>query len=201
MNTNDPHGYLEQLFISKVRIKAITYFFTHPHEAIHLRAAVRELDEEINAVRRELSRMEEIGLVIAESKGNKKYFNLNNDFVFYDELLGFVFKSSGMGFEIIKHKDSLGDIQFAVLTQGFTHAKPTGNHAVDLLIIGENVDLNGVKSIVDAEEKRLIRDINYTILTPSDFEVRKRRKDSFITELVNQHLLMLIGSGGGFYQA
>lgn len=201
MNTIDPQSFLEQLFISKVRIKAIDYFFTHANESIHLRAAVRELDEEINAVRRELSRMEEIGLVVAENKGNKKFFHLNRDFVFFDELLGFVFKSTGLGSEIIKQQNELGNVRFAVLTQGFTHGKPTGNHAVDLFIVGENVDLNAVKKIVDEEERRLSRDINYTILTPSDFEVRKRRKDSFVTELVNQHLLMLIGSGGEFYQS
>jgi hypothetical protein len=93
MAAANPKKYLEQLFISKVRVKALRYFFMHQQEVIHLRGAVRELDEEINAVRRELERMESIDLLITERKGNRKYFRLNQDFTFYDELLGVVFKS------------------------------------------------------------------------------------------------------------
>jgi DNA-binding transcriptional ArsR family regulator len=87
---------LELLFVSKVRIKALKYFLLNPTTQIHLRAAVRQFDEEINAVRRELMRFEKMGLLKVESKGNKKYFKLNLDHPFINELLGIVHKSSGL---------------------------------------------------------------------------------------------------------
>jgi DNA-binding transcriptional ArsR family regulator len=197
---SQPRKYLEQLFISKVRIKALKYFFTNQKTEIHLRAAVRELNEEINAVRRELARMEKIGLLNVERRGNRKYFKLNTEFVFFYELLAVVYKSFGMGSEIISGHKNLGEITFAVLTQGFTRGIPVGKHKVDLVIVGENINLTEIKAMVEREEKRLGRDIFYAVLTHSDFDVRQKRRDLFVTELFMQDLVVLLGDKAQFLQ-
>lgn len=185
--------YLEQLFISKVRIKTLKYFFLNG-EAIHLRAAVRELDEEINAVRRELSRMEAIKLLLAEHRGNRKYFRVNTDFLFYDELVSITNKSFGLGGEIIKNAKRIGEMKYALLTQGFTKNRPVGAHAMDLVIVGNDVNMMELDTYVTKEEQKLKRHINYTVLSERDYELRKRRKDAFIIELIHQDCVMLIGS-------
>jgi hypothetical protein len=194
---SNPRKYLDQLFISKVRIKAIKHFFMSPDEPIHLRGAVRELNEEINAVRRELARMESIHLLVAEQRGNRKYFRLNPDFVFYDELLGLVFKTFGLGGEIITNAKKIGDIKYALLTQSYTHHRPQGSHPVDLVIVGQ-VDLNELGEIVAKEEKRLDREIHYTVLGLADFETRRHRRDTFVQELMLQNRVMLIGNSVDF---
>lgn len=197
---SQPRKFLEQLFISKVRIKAIKYFLTNPTAQIHLRAAVRELNEEINAVRRELSRMEKIGLLNVERRGNRKYFFLNPDFIFFYELLGLVYKSFGIGSDIISQQKNLGNITFAVITQGLTRNLPVGKHKVDLVIVGEDVNLPEVKQLVEKEEKRIGRDIFYAVLTHSDFDARQKRRDLFITELFMQDLVVLVGDKAQFLQ-
>ncbi|MBL8015370.1 MAG: hypothetical protein JNK26_04245 [Candidatus Doudnabacteria bacterium] len=184
--------YLDQLFISKVRIKAIHYFFSHPDEAIHLRGAVRELDEEINAVRRELTRMEEIKMVTVENKGNRRYFKLNPEFVFFSELLGIVHKSFGLGGEILANAKKLGEIEFAFLTQRFTHKRQFGSNQIDLVVIGD-VDLKLLDSIVSHEENRSKSQIHYSVLSVADLELRRKRKDAFVGQLLMQKRLMLIG--------
>ncbi|MCA9378997.1 hypothetical protein KC640_01080 [Candidatus Dojkabacteria bacterium] len=190
----NPRKYLDQLFISKVRIKAIRDFFMNPDKPIHLRGAVRELDEEINAVRRELERMEQIKFVTSERKGNRKYFTLNPDFVFFAELQGIVFKSFGIGAEIITNQNKLGHIDFAVLTQRYVHGREFGAHDVDLVVIGD-VDLKLLDQIVGHFEDKQGRDIHYTVLSRPDFEVRRRHRDNFVMELLLQQRLMLIGDG------
>lgn len=191
--TKDPQKYLDQLFVSKVRIKALHYFFTNPEEPIHLRGVVRELNEEINAVRRELDRMEEIGLLTVERKGNRKYFTLAKDFVFYDELLAMVFKSYGLGYEIVTGEKKLGVIDYAVLTQGYTRQVPYGKHRIDMIIVGDNLNMLQIKKIVEKYEKRLGRDIYYAVLDKRDFLMRKTRRDLFMQELFMQDFIMLAG--------
>lgn len=190
--------YLDQLFISKVRIKALRYFFSNPQQRIHLRGAVRELNEEINAVRRELARMEAIHLLHAERYGNKKYFKLNPSFIYYDELLGMIHKSFGLGGEIISNIKNLGEIHFSLLTQKYTKGIGIGTHEIDLLFIGENLNMHLIDEIVSKQEKKLHREIVYTVMTPREFELRKGRKDSFIRELFMQDRVMLIGSSIDF---
>jgi DNA-binding transcriptional ArsR family regulator len=165
----NPKKNLEQLFISKVRIKALKYFLSKPNEAIHLRAAVRELDEEINAVRRELSRLEGIKFLLSERKGNRKYFKMNLDFVFLDELQAIIFKTFGLGGEIIKNSNKLGEVSFAAITRSFLNGEnPEG---LDLIVVGDNLDMQLLDTLVTAEEKGLSRHINYTVLSSRDFEL------------------------------
>ncbi len=197
---NNPRKYLDQLFISKVRIKAMKYFFQNPDRSIHLRGAVREFNEEINAVRRELTRMEEIKLVIAEKRGNRKNFRLNKEFVFFPELLGIVHKTFGLGGEIVTMQKKLGEIDFALLTQKFVYGQAYGTHKVDLVVVGE-VDLKQLAGLIEAEEHKLQREIHYTVLSRSDFELRRRRRDSFVVELMVQETLMLIGGKRDFVGA
>jgi hypothetical protein len=46
---------MEELFISKVRVKLLTLFLTTEEPLLHVREIVRRVDEEINAVRRDLN--------------------------------------------------------------------------------------------------------------------------------------------------
>lgn len=197
---SNPRKYLDQLFISKVRIKALKFFFLSMNEPIHLRAAVRELNEEINAVRRELARMEEIKLLTSEVRGNRKYFTLNKDFIFFSELLGMVHKSFGLGGELVANSKKLGDIKFAVVTQGLTQGMPIGTHKLDLVIVGDDMDMEALHEIVSREERKLQRDLYYTVLSSADFVARQRRKDPLVLELYHQDKILVIGSPLEFYQ-
>lgn len=184
---------LEYLFISKVRIKALRYFFFHPDVPVHLRAAVRELNEEINAVRRELQRLEECRILKAEKRGNRKYFSLNMNHPFFPELLAIMHKSYGLGGEILKNMNSLGEIDFAVLTSAFTRGVRLGMHNVDLVIVGQ-IDLSFLSELVSKVEKQMNKEVNYTVLKRSEFELRKKRRDPFVLELLLGSHILLAGT-------
>lgn len=188
----NPRKNLDQLLISKVRIKAIKYFISNPDEPIHLRGAVRELNEEINAVRRELSRLEEIKLLYSEKKGNRKYFGVNKDFLYFDELRSMVFKTFGLGGEIVKAKNKLGDVSFVALTEQYVEANST--EGLDLVVVGDGVSMELLDQIVTKQEERDGRHINYTVLSTRDFELHKRRRDTFILQILTHGRVMLIGS-------
>lgn len=184
---------LESLLVSKVRIKALELFFLNPNKSIHLRAAVRELNEEINAVRRELLRLEESKLVSGEVKGNRKYFELNTDHPFFNDILALFHKTYGLGGDIISGVKKLGEIEFAFLSPLFTKGTRYGSQPVDLFIVGD-IDMNVLNSMISSYEEKMNREIHYAVLKPSDFALRKRRKDQFIIDLAMQDIVMLIGN-------
>lgn len=184
---------LDYLFVSKVRIKCLKYFFFNPDVPIHLRAAVRELDEEINAVRRELSRLEESSILRVENRGNRKYFSLNYSHPFFDELLSIFHKSFGLGGSLVRNAKKIGEIDYAILTSSYTRGIRMGIHDVDLVVVGQ-VELEHLSDYIQKAEKQLGREINYTVLKRSEFELRKKRRDSFVMELLNTSKIVLIGS-------
>ena len=147
---------LDALFISKVRIKSLKYFIFHPDVPIHLRAAVRELKEEINAVRRELNRLDEIGLLTSEVRGNRKYFSLNFKHPLLEELTGIFHKAFGLGGEIMRNLKNLGDVKAAVLAGTYLKGVVPVGQAVDLLLVGD-LDMNVVTTMVEEAQKKMIK--------------------------------------------
>lgn len=184
---------MDKLFVSRVRIKLLHHFLFNQDVPVHLRGAVRELKEEINAVRRELTRMEEIKLLRSEVRGNRKYYMLNKQGPFVEELTSIVHKTFGLGGEIVRNQTRLGDVKFAILTQSYTSGLQLGSHNVDLVLIG-NIEVKVLGEIVAEIEKKESREINYTVLKYSDFDLRKRRRDSFVTELLLSPKILIIGT-------
>jgi hypothetical protein len=184
---------LDYLFVSKVRIKALKYFFDNQDKPIHLRAIARELNEEINAVRRELLRLTEIRLLRENSRGNRKYYTLNPGFNLFDELNSMLTKSHGLGDKILKNQAKLGTIYFAAFTYSFTNNSHVSHKDIDLIIIGD-VNLDVLTEIIKESEEKYQREINYTVLRLGEFNLRKKRSDQFIISLLLSTKILLVGN-------
>jgi hypothetical protein len=184
---------LQALFVSKVRKKLLQIFLADPKEMYHVRGLVRLAEEEINAVRRELARMEKFGLVKKEPRGNRLYYWFNQEFVFFNELLSMVAKTSGLGRAIIKNRTKLGKIKFVMFSGRFIrNLERKEENEVDLLIIGEVV-LPELAKLVRNEEAVRGREINYTVMTKDEFSFRKKRRDPFILGVLSGSRAMILG--------
>ncbi|MCD8507329.1 winged helix-turn-helix domain-containing protein [Candidatus Woesebacteria bacterium] len=110
---------LVDFMISRVRVKMIHLFFRNPNEIYYVREITREINEEINAVRRELERMTDAGMLKNEKRGNRLYYYLNKSYDFYPELLRLAAKSSGLGKEIKKARKTIGNPRFVTFSTKF----------------------------------------------------------------------------------
>ncbi len=183
---------MEEIIISKVRVKILQLFLNSQESLFHVREIVRRVDEEINAVRRELARMEKYGLVASEWRANRRLYRFRKDYTFYPELLAIVAKSVGIGGNIIKNKAKLGRIKFALIAKRFINKEVSGQEDVDLLIVGQ-VILPELQAIVADEQARREREINYSYMDEAEFNFRVRRRDPFILRVLVQPRVMLIG--------
>lgn len=184
---------LEDIIISRVRVKILKLFLSHPGTIFHVRDIVRKVDEEINAVRRELAHMEAAGMVAKEQRANRLFYNFRKDYLLYFELLELIAKTTGLGYDIVKNKARLGKIHFAMLSGRFLRGLPRKSSTdVELLIVG-TVVLPELSQLVKAEEVRRERELNYTVMTDEEFAFRKRRRDPFALSILEGSRVMLIG--------
>jgi hypothetical protein len=184
---------LEDIIISRVRVKILSLFLGHPGTIFHVRDIVRRVDEEINAVRRELAHMEAAGMVSKEQRANRLFYNFRKDYPLYYDLLELVGKTTNIGWDIIKNKSKLGKIKFAMLSGKYLRGINKGSsNEVDLLVVG-TVVLPELAQLVKAEEVRREREINYTVMTDEEFLFRKRRRDPFALSILSGSRVMLIG--------
>jgi len=83
---------LGDIITSKVRIKILELFFSNLKEIYHVRGIVREISEEINAVRRELAKLESDGVLRKEPRGNRIYYSVRPEYSLFGELKSIVAK-------------------------------------------------------------------------------------------------------------
>lgn len=190
---------LQDFMISRVRSKMMELFFTHIDEMYYVREITREVKEEINAVRRELDRMLDYGLVKSEQRGNRLYYYLNKKYVFFQEIQEMVAKTTGLGKKIRKLRRKLGTISFVMFSGPFIKGQPPRNNEVDILIIGEVV-LPELQLLIKEEEERIKREINYAVFTDDEFEFRKTRRDPFIMDVLYGSRVMVVGSEDEFVE-
>lgn len=189
---------LSDFIVSKVRVKLFKSFFENPKEMYHVRELVRRTSEEINAVRRELARMEEAGIVKKEQRGNRLYYWIRSDYPFFQEISQMVCKTTGLGLAIIKNRGKIGKINLVVFSGEFARQlERRSKDQVDVLVVGDVV-LPELANIVRQEEAKRKQEINYAPMTKDEFEFRKSRRDPFILSFLQGSRVMIIGDEQNF---
>ena len=184
---------LNDIITSKVRIKILELFFYEPTEMYHVRGIVREIGEEINAVRRELTRLESAGIIKKEARGNRVYYWVRDDYEMYGDLISMVSKTRGLGAALIANKTKIGKPLYVMFAGRFVrHKKRKKEDDVDVLVVGD-ITLPELASLIRAEESRRKSEINYTVMTRDELVFRKQRRDPFLQAVLAGSRVMIIG--------
>ena len=184
---------LEHIIPSKARRKILELFFHHHLENYYLRQVVREINEEVNAVKRELDILSEEKVITKEKRLNKVFYTLNKNYYFYDEFLRIFTKTDCLALSVKKQLPKLGKIKFIAVSEKFSKRQMVKEGEIYLLVVGTIV-IPELTTIVNEEEKRLGFDINYTAMAEEEFSFRKKNNDPFIWRFLRQPKIMLIGT-------
>lgn len=190
---------LQDFMISRVRVKMFELFFSNISEMYYVREITRKTREEINAVRRELDRMLDAGILKSEQRGNRLYYFLNQRYVYYQELQQMVAKSVGLGKKVRKYRRKLGSVSFVMFSAKFIQRMQPRQGEVDMLVVGDVV-LPELEAMIKEEEKAIGREINYAVFSDEEFEFRKTRRDPFIMDVLYSSRVMVIGSEADFVE-
>ncbi len=183
---------LQHIIPSKARRKILEFFFHHPMENFYLRKIVREIDEEVNAVKRELDILSNEKLLLKERRLNKIYYSLNKNYHLYDEFTRIFTKSTDLAKSIYKNQSALGKIKFIAVSLKFAKNVVIKEDEIYLLFVGIVV-IAEVESLIHEAEKTFGRPINYTVMTEDEFIFRKKNNDPFIWRFLKQPKIMLVG--------
>lgn len=142
-----------------------------------MRELTRDLDEQINSVRRELDNLKKMGLLKSRAKSRRKYFTVNTNHILYRDLRNLIIKATNSSENLIKNIAKMGTVDFLLVSGAFL--KKSG--PVDLLLVGEvnREDLEKFLDTLETEEP-----IKFSILTTEDFVYRVKCRDQFILDLV-----------------
>ncbi|MDD4996517.1 MAG: nucleotidyltransferase domain-containing protein [Syntrophales bacterium] len=183
---------MEKLFGSRIRAKLLGWFFTHVDESYFVRQLAAILDEDPTNLSREMSRLENLGILKSERHGKLKQFQVNRRCGFFNELKGLVLKTAGVAGQIREAIQDLKGIKFAFIYGSYARGKEEIHSDVDVMIIGD-IDMDKFDDLVMALDNKLGRTINYLVYSPEEFSAKRREKDSFIKNVLAGPRIMLIG--------
>jgi len=161
---------LETLITSKTRIKLLLKFFLNESSSSYLRQLESEFGESSNAIRVELNRFEEAGLLNSYTEGNRKYFQANSTHPFYKDIHRIIMKYVGIDqvIENVAHK--LGDLDRVFLRGDFAEGRDNGT--INFIFVGENLDADYLFRLVEKAEKLIHRKVDYLVMGKKEFGER-----------------------------
>ncbi len=170
---------LETLISSKTRIKLLLKFFLNSSTTAYLRSLESEFGESTNAIRLELNRLEEAGMLASFSDGNKKMFRANTAHPLFGEIHNILLKTIGLDQVVLSVIERLGDVEQVFLVGEF--AKGNDSPIIDLVFIGD-IDKTFLLNVVERVEALIKRKIRYLIYGRQEFDFSMKLNINFETE-------------------
>ncbi len=170
---------LETLISSKTRIKLLLKFFLNSNTTAYLRSLESEFGESSNAIRLELNRLEEAGMLASFNEGNKKMFRANTGHPLFNEIHNILLKTLGLDQVVLSVIERLGDVEEVFLVGDF--AKGSDSQIIDLVFVG-NIDKNYLVNVVEKVEALIKRKIRYLIYERMEFDLSMKLTPSFESE-------------------
>ncbi len=180
---------LSKLFGSNCRAKILEKFFIEHSVSwdttgIFIRELCRDIDEQINSVRRELINLENLGILKSREENKKKFYNINRNCPVCDELSEIFIKTYNPIEPLkafFKGKRGLSLITIADSLRQITNLK--SNNIVDIFIIGE---LDKIEFNNFLEKTFFRRKVKYAVMSEADFVNRLEYDDKLVLSILSQ---------------
>ncbi len=157
---------IEALISSKTRIKLLMKFFLNSHATAYLRSLESEFGDSSNAIRIELNRLEEAGMLVSRLDGNKKIFQANTGHPLFREVHNILLKQVGLDQIVENVIERLGEVSKVFVIGEFS--KGIDSQVIDLVFIG-NIEKNYLVHLIERAEALVKRKIRYLIYSEQEF--------------------------------
>ena len=121
-----------------------------------------EFGESTNAIRLELNRFEDAGLLNSSMDKNKKIFQANMNHPLYDEIHSIVKKSIGLDQLVETVVRKLGNVTRAYVTGRI--ASGLDNNEIDFILIGDDIDRDYLATLIDKVQTIIKKKVKCFIL-------------------------------------
>lgn len=192
---------IDSLFGSKTRVKLLGLFMNNPERSFYVREITRNINEQINSVRRELANLVEIGVVTRDSVDNRLYYKADINFRYYHALREMFANET----EVVRGPKvevdawaakfaAINGIKEVIFAGALVYESAS---PLDLIVAGDpTMDQSKVRALIKALEKGLDAQLNYSILDTEDLYYRLSIRDRFVLDVLeSKHTVVLDDTG------
>jgi len=186
---------LADALLTKTQQRVLGVLFGQPERSFYASELIRNAGTGSGAAQRELAKLEGSGLILTRRIGHQKHYQANAASPLFSELRSIVLKTVGLAEPL---RDSLKPLSSAIRA-AFVYgsvAKATDQSAsdIDLMIISDSITYGEVFGALERVTRAVGRKINPTVYTVAEFSKRARTENAFVTRVLEQPKLWVIGS-------
>jgi predicted nucleotidyltransferase len=188
------HNLGEALF-TKTQRQILGLLFGHAGKSYYAKEIVRFAGVGVGSVQRELEKLSAAGLLTIKYIGNQKHYQANENSPIFDELKGIVQKTFGLADflreGLSRYRD---DVNCAFIYGSVAKGTDRAGSDVDIMIVADKLSYSEVLDAFTVIESRIGRSVNPTIYTSEEFRTRIASDNSFVTRVIQQPKIFLIGT-------
>jgi predicted nucleotidyltransferase len=179
----------------KVRQRVLAVLFGNPGRSFYANEVIALAQSGTGAVQRELAALLDAGLLLMTKRGNQKHFQANTAAPVFAELRGLVLKTMGLADVLRAALAPLeAQISAAFVYGSVAKQQDTAQSDIDVLIVSSTLSYADVFGALESATSQLGRKVNPTLYTPDDIAKRIAQDNSFITRVLQQPKIWLIGT-------
>jgi predicted nucleotidyltransferase len=186
---------LSDALFSKVQGRVLGVLFGNPDRSFYANELYRLTGSGTGAGVRELTKLSNSGLVTVNKIGNQKHYQANRDTPIFEEVRGIVLKTFGMADVLRQGLMPMADkISIAFIYGSIAKGSDTAKSDIDVMVIGDNIAYPDVYSSLMQAEQQLGRKVSPAIYSKGDVVRKLEEGNSFLTRIMTQPKIFLIGS-------
>ncbi len=132
-----------------------------------MRSLEGEFGESTNAIRLELNKFEEAGMLKSGVEGNKKLYQANTQHPLFEDIHNIIRKYIGIDRVIEQIIGKVGDLQKVYLIGEY--AKGVDSGVIDFLLVGKQFNHDYIASMTAIAEKKIGRKIRFLFMQPDEY--------------------------------
>jgi len=179
---------VSKIFWSKCRAKILEKFFLEyeswNNEGFHMRALSRDLEEQINSIKRELDNLSEIWILKSKSELKKKIFSVNPNFYLTNDFVSIFIKTYNPLNRIREFFKQKNDLELIIVNESVkTKLTQNWKNILDIFLIWE-IDKELLSNFLSSVF--YWRKIKFAIITTEDFFHRLEFWDKLIKNILSE---------------
>ena len=152
---------LDSLITSKTRMRLLVKFFINAANAGYLRGLATEMNENTNAIRKELNNLNEAGYIIRDASETKVMYRANTDHPLFATLQQLIRKHIGIDRIITQILERMGEVTRIFVLGDYAQGIDSGT--IEIVIEGPTLNESYIQQLVPKIQNEIKKDVNIQI--------------------------------------
>ncbi|MFH0772022.1 MAG: nucleotidyltransferase domain-containing protein [Candidatus Omnitrophota bacterium] len=187
---------LKRLLGSRTRINILKLFVFNVGKEFYTREIERLIEEPFDPMRRELIRLESVGLLKSRVSGRQRYYSINREHLLFPEFKSIILKTAGFGDALKGAIKDIDDIAVAFIYGSYAKNTEDIDSDVDLFVIG-SISSKDLQAVVSDIESRARREINPAVYSIKELKEKFKARNHFILSVIEGAKIFLKGDEDG----